>query len=80
MFMPYVDAPQCYANDSLEGEDSTPVCGVDGTELKHGDGFETADGSACLSSLSDDILLDILLYCGPTDVERGVKLVNRRFQ
>ena len=34
----------------------------------------------CLQSLSDDVLLNVLLYCGPTDVEESLKLVNRRFQ
>ena len=34
----------------------------------------------CLQSLSDDVLLNVLLYCGPTDVEESLKLVNRGFQ
>ena len=33
-----------------------------------------------LESLSDDLLLDILLYCGPNEVETNIKLVSRRLQ
>jgi len=33
-----------------------------------------------LESLSDDLLLNILLYCGPTEVEGNIKLVSRRLQ
>ena len=33
-----------------------------------------------LESLSDDLLLNILLYCRPTEVEGSVKLVSRRLQ
>ena len=33
-----------------------------------------------LESLSDDLLLNVLLYCGPTEVEESVKLVSRRLQ
>jgi len=33
-----------------------------------------------LESLSDDLLLNVLLYCGPNEVESNVKLVSRRLQ
>ena len=33
-----------------------------------------------LESLSDDLLLNVLLYCGPTAVEGNIKLVSRRLQ
>ena len=33
-----------------------------------------------LESLSDDLLLDVLLYCGPNEVESNIKLVSRRLQ
>ena len=36
--------------------------------------------AACCLPLSDDVLLNVLLYCGPTVVEENLKLVNRRFQ
>jgi len=33
-----------------------------------------------LESLSDDLLLNVLLYCEPTEVEKNIKLVSRRLQ
>ena len=33
-----------------------------------------------LESLSDDLLLNVLLYCGPNEVEKNIKLVCRRLQ
>ena len=44
---------------------------------------ETSSESDCtsqLESLSDDLLLNVLLYCGPNEVEENVKLVSRRLQ
>ena len=38
-----------------------------------------SDSTSQLESLSDDLLLNVLLYCGPTEVE-NVKLVSRRLQ
>ena len=35
---------------------------------------------ACLESLSDDVLQQVLVCCGPGDVEGSLKLVSRRFQ
>ena len=50
-------------------------------DISYGDGnVEGGGGVCCLQTLSDDVLLNVLLYCGPTDVEENVKLVNRRFQ
>ena len=33
-----------------------------------------------LESLSDDLLINVLLYCGPNEVETNIKLVSRRLQ
>ena len=42
---------------------------------------ETSESSTSqLESLSDDLLLNVLLYCGPNEVEENVKLVSRRLQ
>ena len=33
-----------------------------------------------LESLSDDLLLNVLVYCGPNEVEENIKLISRRLQ
>ena len=61
--------------------DDDPQCNlvVDGIDnLKLGD--DANDSTTGLQLISDDVLLNILLYCGPTDVEENLKFVNRRFQ
>ena len=61
------DDPQC----------NLVVDGIDNLNLGGGDQEVESVG---LQSISDDVLLNILLYCGPTDVEENLKFVNRRFQ
>ena len=39
-----------------------------------------SDSTSQLESLSDDLLLNVLLYCGPNEVEGNIKLVSRRLQ
>ena len=60
------DDPQC----------NLVVDGIDNLNL----GDDANDSKIGLQSISDDVLLNILLYCGPTDVEENLKFVNRRFQ
>lgn len=86
------DAPQSILADQKGGGDAAAdeegigavVSGVgaDTTLANQFNRLEVAanENDASLSSLSDDILFDILLFCGPTDVEDNLKLVNRRFQ
>ena len=69
-----INVPQCNPID-LVGGDTLSICGsIDNLKLSG------EDEGACLQSLPDDVLLNVLLYCGPTDVEESLKLVNRRFQ
>ena len=42
--------------------------------------MRSESGTSQLESLSDDVLLNVLLYCGPNEVEENVKLVSRRLQ
>ena len=83
------DDPQCnliVGIDKLNlldsGETSQP--NNNDNDISYGDGnLQGGGGEAvccCLQSLSDDVLLNVLLYCGPTDVDENLKLVNRRFQ
>lgn len=73
------DAPQCHSvGGSGAGRRKATTALVDGTQTDDRT-IESPVGSG-LSSLSDDVLLDVLLYCGPADVEEGAKLVNRRFR
>ena len=81
------DDPQCnliVGIDKLNlldrGETSQP--NNNDNDISYGDGNVEGGGEAvcCLQSLSDDVLLNVLLYCGPTDVEENLKLVNRRIQ
>ena len=83
------DDPQCnliVGIDKLNlldrGETSQPNNSDNDNDISYGDGYVEGGGEAvcCLQSLSDDVLLNVLLYCGPTDVEENLKLVNRRFQ
>ncbi len=37
------------------------------------------DREARLGTLPSDVLYQIFLFCGPRDVDEGIKLVNRRF-
>ena len=84
------DAPQCILADQKGGGDAAAgvaigtVSGV-GADTMLATQFNRLEiavneNDASMSSLSDDILFDILLFCGPTDVEDNLKLVNRRFQ
>ena len=79
--------PQCnliVGIDKLDlvchGETSQP----NNKDISYGDGNVEGGGrgkeACCLQTLSDDVLLNVLLYCGPTAVEENLKLVNRRFQ
>ena len=63
-----IDDPQC----------NLVVDGIDNLNLGGGD--QEVESVANLQSISDDVLLNILLYCGSTDVEENLKFVNRRFQ
>ena len=81
------DDPQCnliVGIDKLNlldrGETSQP--NNNDNDISYGDGYGQGGGDTvcCLQSLSDDVLLNVLLYCGPTDVEENLKLVNRRIQ
>ena len=68
------DDPQC----NLVGN-----VGLDSLSLDQQKQSKTSSESSTtsqLESLSDDLLLNILLYCGPTEVEENVKLVSRRLQ
>ena len=62
------DDPQC----NLVGD-----VGLDSLSLNQQQQSEETSASE-LESLSDDLLLNVLLYCGPTEVEKNVKLVSRR--
>ena len=82
-----IATPQC---NSTADDDLPSIRGGDASigNLKVGDckptdrfGIEHNNvGNGCLNSFSDDVLLSILLYCGPTDVEENLKLVNHRLQ
>jgi len=68
------DDPQC----NLVGN-----VGLDSLSLDQQQQSETRCESITtseLESLSDDLLLNVLLYCGPTEVEKNIKLVSRRMQ
>jgi hypothetical protein len=58
------------------------VCnvGLDSLSLKQQSTTSCESSTSQLESLSDDLLLNVLLYCGPTEVESNVKLVSRRLQ
>ena len=64
------DDPQC----NLVGD-----VGLDSLSLNQQQQSEETSASE-LESLSDDLLLNVLLYCGPTEVEMNVKLVSHRLQ
>ncbi|KAL9179894.1 hypothetical protein ACHAXT_007864 [Thalassiosira profunda] len=74
-------APQCTATEREGGGDPTRAAAdVDGLNIG---GCVIANiicnaDCAGLRSLADDVLFDVLLFCGPTDVEESLKLVNRR--
>ena len=80
-----MNTPQCHSFDGEGDENQTVrlklhdnVAGRSSKiELQIDDG-EGAD--ACIQLLSDDVLFNMFLYCGPTDVDESLNIVNRRFQ
>ena len=74
-----IDAPQCNCVERIGDESARlSISGFDGLKL---DGCASAgDDDACLQALPEDVLLNILLLCGPADVDDSLKLVSRRFQ
>ena len=69
------DDPQC----NLVGNVDLDSLSLDQQQQSDVTSSETSTTSE-LESLSDDLLLNVLLYCGPTEVEESVKLVSRRLQ
>ena len=72
---------------SLSHAEDDPQCNLlgnvslDSLSLNQQQQFEeTSSSTSQLESLSDDLLLNVLLYCGPNEVESNVKLVSRRLQ
>ncbi|KAL7552679.1 hypothetical protein ACHAWF_015907 [Thalassiosira exigua] len=88
-----VDAPQCHLSDrdDAKNDGSKELAGSrggrasdaeDGSDVASTAKEEEEDGrvSSCLQLLSDDVLIQIFAYCGPTDVEGSAKRTNRRFR
>ena len=74
---------------SLSNAEDDPQCNLVGTvgleslSLNQQQQYEetiSESSTSKLESLSDDLLLNVLLYCGPNEVEKNIKLVSRRFQ
>ena len=69
------DDPQC----NLVGNVGLDSLSLD--QQQQSEETSTSESSTSqLESLSDDLLLNVLLYCGPNEVESNVKLVSRRLQ
>ena len=74
------------SKSSSSNAEEDPQCNLvgnvslDSLSLNQQQQSETSSESSQLESLSDDLLLNVLLYCGPNEVESNIKLVSRRLQ
>lgn len=86
-----MNAPQCTAaieeslagvsRLKLDGEGRNDNAGGNSVANSTSNGANDADEpAASVDSLSDDVLLNVFLYCGPVDAEDNLKLVSRNFQ
>ena len=69
------DDPQCNLVVGNVGLDSLSL-----NQQQQSKETSSQSSTSQLESLSDDLLLNVLLYCGPTEVEENIKLVSRRLQ
>ena len=67
------EVPQC--NSTQNDESKSDANCISNAALK-----TNADDSGGLNSLPDDVLFQVLLYCGPCDVDEGIKFVSKRLQ
>jgi len=70
------DDPQC----NLVGNVGLDSLSLDQQQSEEKISSESSTSKLDLESLSDDLLLNVLLYCGPNEVETNIKLVSRRLQ
>ena len=79
-----MNTPQCHSIEQREGtKPSLTNMGQSKlSDCEISDLFIVTDSNedAYLYALPDDTLFQILLYCGPCDVEENVKVVCRRLQ